>query len=701
MTLAAPVGTSGAAGAPTGSHLLPCNGCEVPLSGEVTVAGSPVAGSQVIVFNATSAGAVALARTTTSGSGTFSLSYGAPSTGELYVTASVPEAPSPTDLLGVVGPASLPAGTVTLDELSTVGAVWTLDQFFHASPTSATPAVYGPSPGLGIAAATDQSLVDTATGTLTPVMTDAPNGPATEAQATFDALANLLVVCTSGTGTPGSCARLLALASPSPTDAPVGAVQALIDVARDPSHNAAALYGLIAATPYRPTLVTSPTAWIIAVKHAAGGFDAPGNMAFQANGDIWSTNNFQPPGTTTGLGVSVLGPTGQPILGSPLSGGGVDGTGFGVAIDQHGDVWFGNYHGNSISEFSPAGVPLSPPGGYTNGGIDKPQGMAVDQFGNVWIANYGNNSVTEYVGGDPARARSFTAPGMTYPFDVAVDSQGRIWVTGGSAFTAFEHTGDLQGTVTVLNQQGVPVLSGIAPAGSRRPLGIATDRAGNAWIANFESANFSEVGPSGASTTFPSTGLTGPWGVATDGNGNVWIAGFASANLAEYCGATSQSCPAGVSVGGAISPPTGYTSAAFSNLTAVHIDQSGNVWVADNIVNAANYPDYSGGEALVEILGLAAPVRAPQFGPAQSPPYPGYTEVAADGGVFSFGDAPFYGSMGGTRLNAPIVGIAATPDGRGYWEVAADGGVFSFGDAPFLGSMGGTRLNAPIVGIAG
>jgi hypothetical protein len=47
------------------------------------------------------------------------------------------------------------------------------------------------------------------------------------------------------------------------------------------------------------------------------------------------------------------------------------------------------------------------------------------------------------------------------------------------------------------------------------------------------------------------------------------------------------------------------------------------------------------------------------------------------------------------------VGIAATPDGRGYWEVAADGGVFSFGDAPFLGSMGGTRLNAPIVGIAG
>ena len=37
--------------------------------------------------------------------------------------------------------------------------------------------------------------------------------------------------------------------------------------------------------------------------------------------------------------------------------------------------------------------------------------------------------------------------------------------------------------------------------------------------------------------------------------------------------------------------------------------------------------------------------------------------------------------------NAPIVGIAATPSGKGYWLVAADGGVFTFGDAPFLGNV--------------
>jgi hypothetical protein len=31
--------------------------------------------------------------------------------------------------------------------------------------------------------------------------------------------------------------------------------------------------------------------------------------------------------------------------------------------------------------------------------------------------------------------------------------------------------------------------------------------------------------------------------------------------------------------------------------------------------------------------------------------------------------------------------MAPTPGGRGYWLVAADGGVFAFGDARFCGSL--------------
>ena len=94
------------------------------------------------------------------------------------------------------------------------------------------------------------------------------------------------------------------------------------------------------------------------------------------------------------------------------------------------------------------------------------------------------------------------------------------------------------------------------------------------------------------------------------------------------------------------------------------------------------------------------PSNAPIVGIAATPDGNGYWQVASDGGVFNFGDAPFYGSMGGQRLNAGVVGMAATPDGKGYWEVASDGGIFSFGDARFYGSMGGQQLNAGVVGMA-
>jgi hypothetical protein len=90
----------------------------------------------------------------------------------------------------------------------------------------------------------------------------------------------------------------------------------------------------------------------------------------------------------------------------------------------------------------------------------------------------------------------------------------------------------------------------------------------------------------------------------------------------------------------------------------------------------------------------------PVVGMASTPGAGGYWLTASDGGVFSFGNAEFYGSAAPLRLNEPIVGMAATPDGKGYWLVAADGGIFTYGDATFYGSMGNTHLNEPIVGMA-
>ena len=96
------------------------------------------------------------------------------------------------------------------------------------------------------------------------------------------------------------------------------------------------------------------------------------------------------------------------------------------------------------------------------------------------------------------------------------------------------------------------------------------------------------------------------------------------------------------------------------------------------------------------------PLNSKIVGLIGAPDNLGYTLVAADGGIFAFGSAQFYGSMGGKPLNSPIVGISPTyeGDGAGYYLVAADGGIFAFGpDAAFHGSMGGKALNSPIVGM--
>lgn len=108
----------------------------------------------------------------------------------------------------------------------------------------------------------------------------------------------------------------------------------------------------------------------------------------------------------------------------------------------------------------------------------------------------------------------------------------------------------------------------------------------------------------------------------------------------------------------------------------------------------------SAGLVLTASLVAAGPAAPPALAAVPSPSGAGYWMVASDGGVFAFGDAQFYGSLGDTKLNKPITGMLPTPSGEGYWLVASDGGIFSFGDAVFYGSAGGFDLTEPMVGMA-
>lgn len=126
------------------------------------------------------------------------------------------------------------------------------------------------------------------------------------------------------------------------------------------------------------------------------------------------------------------------------------------------------------------------------------------------------------------------------------------------------------------------------------------------------------------------------------------------------------------------------------------------IFGATLVLGVVNSPPAGALESGVVGFGAAAPLGAPGslhrplITIAAQPGGAGYWLVAGDGGVFSYGGAPFYGSTGGMVLNAPVVDMTPRPNGAGYWMVASDGGVFSFGDAPFFGSTGGIALNQPI-----
>ncbi len=69
--------------------------------------------------------------------------------------------------------------------------------------------------------------------------------------------------------------------------------------------------------------------------------------------------------------------------------------------------------------------------------------------------------------------------------------------------------------------------------------------------------------------------------------------------------------------------------------------------------------------------------------------------------MLNFG-APWFGSEGGKPLPAPVVGIAAEPNGEGYLLVTSQGNVYTFGQAPSYGSPAASvvHLSSPVTGIA-
>ncbi len=209
---------------------------------------------------------------------------------------------------------------------------------------------------------------------------------------------------------------------------------------------------------------------------------------------------------------------------------------------------------------------------------------------------------------------------------------------------------------------------------------VVTTQPTSAGVKAGQSATFTTA----ASGTSPSV----QWQVSADG-GTTW---------SDITGATSDSYSV---VGTKGNNDTQYR-AVFTNAAGSATTNPATLFVTARgyRLTASNGGVYAYGNAPFYGSAGGIHLNAPIVGSAATPTGGGYWLVASDGGIFSYGTAPFSGSMGGKPLNAPIVGMAAAPTGHGYWEVASDGGIFAFGAAGFYGSMGGKPLNQPVVAMA-
>lgn len=197
----------------------------------------------------------------------------------------------------------------------------------------------------------------------------------------------------------------------------------------------------------------------------------PISLAIDALGNIWVTDSitlgalseFYSSGTSAGM----------PITGSDGYTGGGLADPWGIAIDANGNVWAADSSSSTsrLSLFALGGTAISSSTGYTGGGLNVPEGIAVDGAGNVWVANrgstatappYPDSSISQFSSAGIAISPSTGyLAGLNISVALAIDGSGNVWTTNSNLNTVTEFVGAASPVVT-------PVVANLLlPYGSR------------------------------------------------------------------------------------------------------------------------------------------------------------------------------------------------------------------------------------------
>ena len=447
---------------------------------------------------------------------------------------------------------------------------------------------------------------------------------------------------------------------------------------------------------------------VVAGYNAGGGTD---HITITSNQIVGHPGEFGPTGLFIGQivlagdgpGVSNTATTisGNTIVGSALAG-------IVLHANAPGDVIDGTViNGNTIS-LNHWAIPFGPPQltGIAIQAEDGPPG-AVPVVSNTSLA--GNTINQEYYaiwlkGNTPG-----TAIGAN---NISVTQGGRAVFHKPNAFAGYTMVGSDGGILTLGRAQYTGSIPGSGTRTFGSVVGMAPTRDDNGyWIATTAGAVY-DYGDATSAGSLLSTGVkpaspvagivqsavTG-FGAPGHANGNGYYL-FTRNGVVYPFGDASQ-----------------FGSLPAANLTAPIVGMAvtpdgGGYW----LVSATGGVFSFGNARFLGSLG-GKHLSPPIVGVAASPTGNGYYLVGADGGVFTFGDAHFYGSTGNLHLAAPVSGIVLGPQrpfagpppaggppppqpAGGYALVARDGGVFTFGNAPYLGSGAGKHDGTAILGMA-
>ena len=236
-----------------------------------------------------------------------------------------------------------------------------------------------------------------------------------------------------------------------------------------------------------------------------------------------------------------------------------------------------------------------------------PMSVAVDSVGNVYVADRSNHAIRKVspsgavtilagVRGSTGRNDGpASAARFKDPYGVAVDGTGNVYVADTSNHAIRKIS--VAGEVTTLAGSGSAGSADGAGASARfhTPRAVATDSAGNVYVADKSNHTIRKITPSGAVTTLAGVCGSGghadgpgntahfkdPMGVAVDSKGNVIVADKSNHAIRKVTPEGVVSTLAGC-VGHAGGADGVGSAVRFKDPTGVAVDSAGNIYVADN-----------------------------------------------------------------------------------------------------------------------